>query len=63
MACENEKTSLLQLYCVSVAAITVFGCQLSQLTVLLIAIDRLTAIKWPLDYKNKVSERGLMSKA
>ncbi|KAF8362676.1 hypothetical protein PRIPAC_89599 [Pristionchus pacificus] len=49
----NPPENYTELYCVSVAAITVFGCQLSQLTVLLIAIDRLTAIKWPLDYKNK----------
>ncbi|GMT17018.1 hypothetical protein PFISCL1PPCAC_8315, partial [Pristionchus fissidentatus] len=42
-----------ELYCVSVASITVFGCQLSQLTVLLIAVDRLSAIKCPIEYKNK----------
>ncbi|GMR37281.1 hypothetical protein PMAYCL1PPCAC_07476, partial [Pristionchus mayeri] len=45
--------SYTELYCVSIAAITVFGSQLSQLTVLLIAVDRLSAIKCPLEYKNK----------
>ncbi|GMT08488.1 hypothetical protein PENTCL1PPCAC_30661, partial [Pristionchus entomophagus] len=35
----NPPENYTELYCVSVAAITVFGCQLSQLTVLLIAID------------------------
>ncbi|GMS85002.1 hypothetical protein PENTCL1PPCAC_30662, partial [Pristionchus entomophagus] len=49
----NPPENYTELYCVSVAAITVFGCQLSQLTVLLIAIDRLSAIKCPIDYKNK----------